>query len=127
MKAYIDSDILIWHLRGQRKALCFFQELDRANEYELWIGAMQRAEVMFFIRPAEGEDTRLFLTRFKTAPLDEGLVDAAAALYRNWHKSHDVDINDAFLAATARHTGGVIFSLNIKHYPMPDIVVKKPW
>jgi hypothetical protein len=38
-----------------------------------------------------------------------------------------VDINDAIMAATAVQTGGRIFCLNRKHYPMPDLLVKKAW
>ena len=44
MKAYIDSDVLIWHLRGERKALNLIKRLRDKEQYDLWIGAMQRAE-----------------------------------------------------------------------------------
>ncbi len=127
MRAYIDSDILIWHLRGEKKALKFLQELKTSREYELWTGAMQRAEVVFFMRPEETEITQLFLTEFKTAPIDQLIVDYAADIYRQWNPGHGIDINDAFLAATVMHTGGIIFSQNIKHFPMPDVILKKGW
>ena len=42
MRAYLDADILIWHLRGEQKALRFLQKLVASREYELWVGAMQR-------------------------------------------------------------------------------------
>lgn len=127
MKAYIDSDILIWHLHGKRKALKFLRGLRDGGEYELWTGALQRAEVVFFMRPEEEEATGLFLSQFKTAPVDQLVVDTAGELYRKWHPSHGIDVNDAILAATAILTGGVIFCLNRKHYPMPEVLVKKAW
>jgi len=127
MRAYIDSDILIWHLRGNRKALDFLKNLRNDKAYELWTGAMQRAEVVFFMRPEEEDSTLLLLSQFKTASVDQGIVDQAAALYRRWHASHGLDINDAILAATAAQTGGQIYCLNRKHYPMPDLLVKKAW
>jgi predicted nucleic acid-binding protein len=127
MRAYIDSDVLIWHLRGSLKALDFLQRLREEKAYELWTGAMQRAEVVFFMRPQEEESTLLLLSQFKTAIVDQGIVDQAAALYRRWHPSHGLDINDAILAATATQTGGQILCLNKKHYPMPDLLVKKAW
>jgi len=127
MKAYIDSDILIWHLRGERKALNFLRNLRDGGEYELWTGALQRAEVVFFMRPEEEEATELFLSQFKTSPVDQSIVDAAGALYRKWHPSHGIEVNDAILAATAIKTGGRIFCLNRKHYPMPEALVKKAW
>ena len=127
MRAYVDSDILIHHLRGQRKALDFLRRLRDNREYELWTGAMQRAEVVFFMRPREEESTVMFLSQFGMASVDQVIVDEASALFRRWNPSHGTDVNDALLAATARHTGGKIYCLNIKHYPMPDVIVEKAW
>ena len=127
MRAYIDSDILIWHLRGKKQALSFLQKIAAVADYELWIGALQRAEIVFFMRPGEEELTRLFLSQFKTAAIDQKIVDNAGELYRKWHPSHGIDINDAFLAATVKNTGGQIFTLNSRHYPMPEIIVQKAW
>jgi hypothetical protein len=127
MRAYVDSDVLIWHLRGERKALRFLQRLRDSEENELWTGAMQRAEIVFFMKPEEETATLLFLSQFKTAPIDQRIVDAAATLYRRWQPSHGLDINDAILAATIMQTGGQIFCLNTKHYPMPGLLVKKAW
>ena len=53
MRAYVDSDILIWHLRGSRKAVSLLRALSREPGTELWVGALQRAEVVFFMRPDE--------------------------------------------------------------------------
>jgi predicted nucleic acid-binding protein len=127
MKIYVDADILIWHLRGDKKALHFLKKLISDGTNELWIGAMQRAEIVFFMRPEEENSTIHLLSHFHTAVVNELIVDNAAHLYRRWHPSHGVDINDAILAATAIHTGGRIFCLNRKHYPMPDILVEKAW
>lgn len=127
MRAYIDADVLIWHLRGEKRAAAFFNEMYYSKEFELWIGAMQKAEVIFFMRPAEVEATELFLAQFEVSPVDGKIVDTAARLYRKWHPSHGVDINDMLLAATAAEFGGQIFTLNCKHYPIPDIIVKQAW
>jgi len=88
---------------------------------------MQRAEVVFFMRPEEERATLLFVSQFKTAPVDQSIVDAAGLIYRRWNPSHGIDPNDAVLAATARQTGGKIYCLNTRHYPMPDMVVEKAW
>ena len=121
MRAYVDSDILIWHLRGRAEALRFLQRLNANRDYELWTGAMQRAEVVFFMRPAEEQATLLLLSQFKTAAVDQRLVDQAGALHRRWNPSHGIDVQDALLAATAIGTGGRVFTLKVKHYPMPDL------
>ena len=41
-------------------------------------------------------------------------------LFRSWGKSHGVGLNDALIAATARRSGRVLWTLNDKHYPMLD-------
>jgi predicted nucleic acid-binding protein len=127
MRAYVDSDILIWHLRGKKRAKDFIGNLRDNSGYELWIGAMQRAEITFFMRDGEEEETELLLSLFKTAPIDQDTIGRASMWYRKWNPSHGIDVNDAILAATAAKTGGKIFCLNKKHYPMPDVLVSKAW
>ncbi|MEJ2662107.1 MAG: PIN domain-containing protein [Desulfobacteraceae bacterium] len=127
MKAFIDSDVLIWHLRGEHKALSLLKKLRDKDKFELWTGAMQRAEVVFFMRPVEEEATLLFLSQFQTAPVDQLIIDKAGELYRQWNPRNAIDINDAILAATAMHVGGKIYTLNTKHYPMPDVLVQQAW
>ena len=127
MRAYVDADVLIWHLRGEPQARGFLRSLADRGGYELWIGAMQRAEIVFFMRPGEEENTMRLLSEFKTAAVDQVVVDEAGRLYRQWHRSHGIDPNDAILAATARKSGGKIYCLNARHYPMPDIVVETAW
>jgi len=99
MKAYIDADILIWHLRGEKKAKKFLINLRDNKKYELYTGAMQRAEVVFFMRPEEEKPTELFLSQFRTEPVDQEIID----------------------------TGGRIYTLNTKHYPMAEINTLKAW
>jgi len=127
VRAYIDTDILVWHLRGEHRALSFLRGLRDDGEYEFWTGAMQRAEVVFHMRPEEEEQTLLFLAQFQTAGIDQALIDEAGSLYRRWNPSHGIDPNDALLAATAKATGGRIYCLNKKHYPMPELLVTRAW
>lgn len=127
MRAYVDSDVLIWHLRGRPAAADLLRQLSAEPGTVLWIGALQRAEVVFFMRPEEEPATLAFLSRFKTEAVTQTVVDAAAAVYRQWHPSHGVDVNDAILAATVAETGGKIYTQNVKHYPMPDVIVLKGW
>ncbi len=127
MRAYIDSDILIWHLRGERKASSFLRRLSKERGTDLWTGALQRAEIVFFMRESEEVATMSFLSRFKIETVTQGIVDTAAGLYRKYHPSHGTDINDAILAATAWTTGGSIYTLNMKHYPMREVAVIKGW
>ena len=127
MRAYLDADVLIWHLRGEKKAQKLMARLIKSDHDQLYTGAMQRAEVVFFMRSPEETATYLFLSQIKTAPVDQAIVDLAGDLYRSWNPSHGIDANDALLAATSMQTGGVIYTLNTKHYPMPEANVQKAW
>jgi predicted nucleic acid-binding protein len=127
MKAYVDSDVLIWHLRGERKALNLIKRLRDKDQFDLWTGAMQRAEVVFFMRPIEESATLLFLSQFKTAPVDQQIIDKAGEFYRTWNARSGTEVNDAILAATVVLTGGKIYTLNSKHYPMPEVSVQRAW
>jgi len=127
MRAYIDSDVLIWHLRGEKKALRFFTELSQQTGVELWVGALQRMEVVFFMKPVEIKETLRFLSHFKTQAVTQEIVDKGGELFRKWNPSHGIDINDAVLAATVEVTGGTVYTLNKKHYPMPHVHSVKGW
>jgi predicted nucleic acid-binding protein len=93
----------------------------------LRIGALQRAEVVLFMKPGEEAATRAFLSRFRTEPVTQGIVDRGADIYRRWHRSHGVDVNDAILAATVATTGGTVRTQNLEHFPIPDASVVKGW
>lgn len=67
------------------------------------------------------------LSRVKTQPVTQPIVDLAGSFYRRWHGSHGVDVNDAILAATAATTGGRIVTQNLKHFPMPEVTVERGW
>ncbi len=127
MRVLLDADILIWHLRGEPKAGEHLRRLAGDPGIELWTGAMQRAEVLFFMRPHEEQKTMTLLSRIRTAAVDQAVIDEAGRLFRKWNPSHGIDPNDAILAATARIKGGQIHTLNLKHYPMKDVMVIKAW
>lgn len=127
VRTYLDSDVLIWYLRGEPAARTFFRKLRKLGTTDLWVGALQRAEIVFFMRPHEERLTLEFLSRFKTPEVTEATIDLGSSLYRKWQKSHGTDVNDAILAATAIKTKGAIFTLNTKHFPMHDLEVMKAW
>jgi len=56
VKGFVDSDLLIWHLRGDPRALDLLRGLRDAEGNELWTGAMQRAEVLFADEPVASLD-----------------------------------------------------------------------
>jgi predicted nucleic acid-binding protein len=127
VRIYVDSDVLLWHLRGEKRAAALLRSLARTPGLELWTGAMQRAEIVFFMRPEEEDATRSVLAHVKTQPVTQPIVDLAGSMYRQWRPSHEIDVNDALLAASAATTGGRIVTQNVKHFPMPEVTAERGW
>ena len=88
---------------------------------------MGRTQSAFFMRPVEESATLLFLAQFQTAQIDQQIIDKAVEFYRKWNPRNGTDVNDAILAATVLLTGGKIYTLNSKHYPMPGVTVQRAW
>ena len=63
MKVFIDSDVIIWFLRGDAKAKDFFGTICLSKQHELWIGALQRIEIVFNMRKSEEKETMKFPAR----------------------------------------------------------------
>ena len=79
------------------------------------------------MRNNEKDLTLSLLSFFRTVSVTQEIVDQAGILFRKFNPSHGIDPNDAILAATTIIEGGQLFTLNMKHYPMPDVVVRKAW
>jgi hypothetical protein len=81
MRVYVDRDVLIWHLRGERRAAALLRRLAGAPRLELWTGAMQRAEIVSFMRADEEAGTLSLLSRLKTQPVTQPIVELAGRHY----------------------------------------------
>jgi predicted nucleic acid-binding protein len=46
---------------------------------------------------------------------------------RKFRKSHALSIGDAVIAATAKEMGMKLVTRNIRHYPMKDVDISKPY
>jgi predicted nucleic acid-binding protein len=128
MKIYLDTEILIRHLRGDRRALHLFIQLSKnGTDEELWIAAIQRASLLVQMKPAETESTLLFLSKFKTAAMDQAVVDQAIQFYQKYKSNAAMELHHAILASTAALQGGVIFCLHKAQYPMSEVRIRKAW
>jgi len=83
MRVFVDSDVLIWHLRGQGEAKRLLGELLEREDLDLWIGAMQRAEIVFFMRDEEEKTTLDLLSLLKTDTIDQAIVDLPESFLEN--------------------------------------------
>lgn len=70
----------------------------------------------------EKSDLEYFLSLFDVIPVSKDIATEAGLLRRKWHRSHDMGLADALIAATAASNNMTLYSLNEKHYGMLDIL-----
>ena len=122
----IDSDILIDHLRKERKALDFLDtEIEKGRL--LFLSVISRAEVYAGIRKGEEEIVSGLFVIITPINVDAAIADKAGEYLRKYSKSHALNIGDAIIAATAGEMELSLVTRNVKHYPMKDIAVLKPY
>ena len=122
----IDSDILIDHLRKEKNALDF---LDRALEkgHFLFLSVVSRAEIYAGMRKGEDKAICSLFEIVKPVNVDATIADKAGEFLRKFSKSYALNIGDAIIAATASEMELSLVTRNLKHYPMKDISVLKPY
>lgn len=122
----IDTDIAIDHFHGNRSARDFFEQALASGE-PLYISVVTLTELLAGMRPDEEDLTEKLLSLFTVIEADAAIGRKAGAYLRKYSRSHNLDLGDALLAATAALTGAELVTRNIKHYPMTDIQVVVPY
>jgi predicted nucleic acid-binding protein len=122
----IDTDILIDHFHGHAAATTLIEDALLAGQ-PVFISIAAVAEILAGMRPSEEEDTEALLSLFSIFPADETLARIAGAYLNQYAASHGLDLGDAFTAATAKLTASELYTRNVRHYPMNDIIVKAPY
>ena len=80
-----------------------------------------RAEVYAGIRAGEEPFTEAFFEARGEVVLDGRVGQRAGAYLARYARSHGVELADALVAAAAATAGLRLWTLNRKHYPMPDL------
>ena len=122
----IDSDILIDHLRKEKNALHFLgREIE--NDSLLFVSVISRVEIYAGMRKGEEDIVKSLFVMLAPVDVDAMIADRAGAYLRKFGKSHALNIGDSLIAATAREMELRLVTRNVKHYPMQDIEILKPY
>ena len=122
----IDTDIAIDHFHGQRAARDFFASVLDSDE-PLVISVVTLTELLAGMRPDEEELTEKLLALFTIIEVDQPISRKAGAYLRKFSRTHNLELGDALIAATASLTGAELVTRNVKHYPMNDIHLLVPY
>ncbi len=126
MDFLIDTDVLIDHLRGEKKAKQFLKSCKSTGDGIL-ISAVSKAELYAGVRPKEEKALKSLLDSMEEVVVDGEVAFHAGKYRRKYGASHGVLLPDALIAACARTTRATLVSLNRRHYPMKDINVLVPY
>jgi hypothetical protein len=83
--------------------------------------AISWAEVYAGLRPGEEPVTQAFFEARGEIVLDAAVGRRAGAYLARYARSHHLELADALIAAAAATSGVGLWTLNRKHYPMPDV------
>lgn len=110
----VDTDVLIWHLRGYPQAT---RRLDRLGT--LTLAAVSYLEVLQGMRnKAELVAVKKMLDKraVRLLPLTEPMTLRATELMESLILSHGLQMGDALIAATAIEHGLPVLTANVKHF-----------
>ena len=119
----LDSDVVIWHLRGRAAVVKHLAML--AQGLRLGVSAVSRAEVLVGMRPNEREATFGFLNACETLPVTAAVADRAAELLRSQRgQGVTISLPDGLIGATALEAGVPLHTCNQRHYPFDGLLVR---
>jgi predicted nucleic acid-binding protein len=119
----IDSDVLIWHLRGNQGVVEHVQAL--AGRGEILVCAVSRAEVLLGMRQEEATTTYRLLNSLRTVAVDDNVADLAAASVREQRgRGVTIHLPDALIGAAAVVSNAELHTCNPRHFTCYEIMVK---
>ncbi|HET6400804.1 MAG TPA: type II toxin-antitoxin system VapC family toxin [Candidatus Kapabacteria bacterium] len=111
----VDTNISIDALRGKKEAIRFLESSDSGFS----ISVVSIAELYAGLRTdRERSELQAFLTTIEVHDVDQTIAMLAGEYLKRYAKSHDLQIADALIAATATCLGEELATLNTKHFPM---------
>ena len=116
----IDTDVLIWFLRGRDSARdaigkCPSVELSAVTWMELVQGVRDKEEIGMLRRTMR-------LNEWRMVPLTENISHRATSYVESYALSDGIRVADALIAASAVQSGTSLMTANVRHYKcIPDI------
>lgn len=121
----LDTDILIWILRGKQEIINKISSLK--DKSLLCISVISVAEIYKNIFPSELTVTEDFLQQHIIFEVDQKIAKLAGLYWQQYSKKlKNLTLTDCLIAATANINDATLVSLNTKHFPMKDINLLNP-
>ena len=119
-KFLLDSDVIIWHLRGRKEVTEVLRDLQRFGLPAC--SALSVLEVQLGVKKGEEEKTDRFLKSLRIFDVNMEIASKAAQLIREYKaKGITLDLPDSVIAATCILHELILVTYNKKHYPISGI------
>jgi predicted nucleic acid-binding protein len=117
-KYLLDSDVLIWLLRGRPETLQRLEGLDGP----FGVSVISRSEIWAGAREAEHRQIEDLFLSLTTYAIDGAVADLAGTFLRHYRaRGKSLELADALIAATAVSYGLALVTYNASHFPMPEL------
>ena len=125
-KYLLDSDAIIWHLRGRREITEMLKDLQRSGLPSC--SAISVLEVQLGVKTKDEEGkTNRFFESLKIFDVDMDIARVAAQLIREYKaKGVTMDIPDSIIASTCILHDLILVTYNRKHYPISELEFHLP-
>jgi len=121
----VDTDILIWVLRGDNKYLSWFKNLHKNTA--LSISTVTIAEIYKNTFPSELLSTEAVIDNFVVLNVTASIAKQAGLYWQEYNKKLiKLNITDCLIASTSLVHDSALITLNTKHFPMQNITVLEP-
>lgn len=116
----LDSDVIIWHLRGQKEVTEVLRDLQRFGLPAC--SALSVLEVQLGVKKGEEEKTDHFLKSLRIFDANMEIANHAARLIREYRtKGVTLDLPDAIIASTCILHDLTLVTYNTKHYLIAEL------
>ena len=113
-----DTDIIIWILRGKETIVTDAKRLSEETSGNIYITPVQVAEVYSGMKEKEERKTRELIESFYFLDINKRIGELAGIYLNKYRKSHQIELADAIIGASAKNYNFKLSTLNTKHYPM---------
>ena len=121
----LDSDVIIEWLRGCQPVAGSILTLLESGHTLLWT-PVSITEIFAGARKNESARIETLFLILEMLPISAAIGRKAGAYLRKYTRSHSLELGDALIAAAASVTNLPIWTINKKHYPMPDVQIFSP-
>jgi len=113
---FVDSDVLIWFLRGKDDIVAELTNLIASQN--ILISPVSVTEIYAGARKNELSTISELFSLFNIVEINKDIAVKAGEYLRKYAKSHSVEIADAFIGASVSILDATLWTFNLKHYPM---------